>query len=405
MKNHFSIRVIVLIVPMLVSATSGMANNQFVSDHMYKVLMRLEGYIDEEKYDQALSKLSVTINGRKALTAYEKALLDQISGVIYSHQSDYAKAEKHFNLSIQSGELPDNLAQQVHYNLVQIYLLQEQYERAIYIIKNELLSLMQEVSPHLHFMLANAYLGLNDLPQALVWSEKSLEKASEQTPENYYALAINLYLNLQQYRKAAPLLQHVLQYSPDKSIYWRQLAAVHIELGNEAQALATAELGYVQGALREERDLLKLAKLYINLGLPYKASQLLESGLQQEIIKADAKAYELLAAAWNNAREYQRAIEPLTKAAELSKQGDLSLRLSQVYMAKEEWKQALVAIEHSLAKGGGAKKHKVRLNQAIIYTQLGQHETAEEIFMECLNFKDIRQQAIEWLKFLGREVG
>ena len=58
-------------------------------------------------------------------------------------------------------------------------------------------------------------------------------------------------------------------------------------------------------------------------GRPYRAAVLLEASMADESVERDAKSLELLANSWLMARENSRAVEPLTKAAELSEKGDV----------------------------------------------------------------------------------
>ena len=395
-------RVILFIFLLFFGVTSANANpGSFVSKQVYQLLIDVEKLINEEQYKEAHARFSAFSRGQSGINDYEQALIDQSLGVLYARTENYLEAMSSFENALRLNQLPDGLEQQTLYNLAQIYLFRERYQQAIKLIQENLLPADKDVSPKICFMLANAYAGLDDSRQALVWSKRSLQNVSAGTPESYFALAVNLHLTLEQYADAEKRLQQVLERVPGRAVYWRQLAAVRLELDNQQQALAALELGYLQGILDEQRDIVQLAGLYINLGLPYKAATVIEENLKNGVIKADQKVYKLLAAAWNNAREYTRAIVPLTKAAELSEDGELFLQLTHLYVEEEDWLAAQSAIKQALDKGGIKKPHEACFIQGVIYTNLGHYENAENIFIGCLDFDDIRDQVIEWLEFLG----
>ena len=125
---------------------------------------------------------------------------------------------------------------------------------------------------------------------------------------------------------------------PDKKTYYRQLAALYAELKREEDSFAIQQIMYSKDMLEKHSELLRLAQLYLYYEIPYKAAIILEKELQAERIEDEEKNWEQLANAWLSAREWKKAIPPLTKAAEMSEDGRLFLRLGQTYMQEEDWK-------------------------------------------------------------------
>lgn len=65
--------------------------------------------------------------------------------------------------------------------------------------------------------------------------------------------------------------------------------------------------------------------------------------------EAEAATFELLANSWIAVRDDKRSRAPLSKAAELFEDGNLFVRLGQVYMQDEDWGTASTLFEKAVA--------------------------------------------------------
>src|SRR3990172_4553574 len=122
--------------------------------------------------------------------------------------------------------------------------------------------------------------------------------------------------------------------------------------GDYEKALVFLQLADRQGMLTEDEDLRRLAQLMLARDLPHPAAQLLERSFEEKRIEEDSNSYELLSTAWIQARDFDRALEHLKRAAELASDGKLFVRLAQVYLQREEWKDAQASVQRALEKGG-----------------------------------------------------
>ena len=83
----------------------------------------------------------------------------------------------------------------------------------------------------------------------------------------------------------------------------------------------------------------------------FRGAQVLEAAIEKKIVNLDDKLYEKLANCWIRAGEYDKAIPPLTRAAELATTGDGFVRLGEVQAQREDWPATIAAIERGVAKG------------------------------------------------------
>ena len=108
-----------------------------------------------------------------------------------------------------------------------------------------------------------------------------------------------------------------------------------------------------------ERTKQLLAELLMLRGVPHRAALLLEQAIADKRLTPDAKSFELLSNCWIVARDYEKAIEPLTRASELDTTGELYVRLAQLYAQQEDWSDAVDALQRGVAQLDEAKPEAV----------------------------------------------
>jgi tetratricopeptide (TPR) repeat protein len=157
--------------------------------------------------------------------------------------------------------------------------------------------------------------------------------------------------------------------------------------------------------LDQDQELRRLARSALYHDMPYQAAQVLEKGLAEGKVATDAEAFELLANAWIAAREYDRSLQPLEKAAELSKRGNLYVRLAQLYMQREDWKSATGALQRALEKGGLEDRGNAELLLGICYYNDRRVEQARDSFARARQHAATRDAAQRWIRYLEGESG
>ncbi len=138
---------------------------------------------------------------------------------------------------------------------------------------------------------------------------------------------------------------------PDKKTYWMQLSSVYGLMEDYPKALAVMQLANSAGLVTEDGEIRRLADLLLFNDVPYRGATVLETAIENKTVKVDDKLYEKLANCWIAAAEYDRAIPPLQRAAELSGTGDLFVRLGEVQVQREDWEGAIAALQRGLDKG------------------------------------------------------
>jgi tetratricopeptide (TPR) repeat protein len=371
-----------------------------VSESFSKKFNAAREHLLEERYAPA-RELVVQLEKRAdRLSPYERALVYQTLGFIESGQERYTKAIPYFEKCLAEEGMHPNAQLTTRFNVAQLYLATEQYAKAVSTLE---LWFKEAESPTsiAYYLLAIAYYQQEKFDRALPPAEKAVALAT--TPkESWLQLLVGLYTEDRQYAKAVhPLEQLVILYP--KKTYWTQLSAIYAQQNQEEKSLAVLQLAYQQGFLELDRELRRLAQLYLYHGLPYRAARVLEKGLADEAIESDVEVWELLANSWLLAREYESALEPLTKAAELAEDGSIYVRLGQVHLEREEWSQASAALKKGLERGGLEDPGNANLLLGIAFYHLEKADRARRYFGAAQRSESTRESASQWLEVLDRE--
>ena len=369
-----------------------------VSEYAYKKLEQAHKLLADEHYREAGEVLD-QLAGRRGLNAHERALIEQTRGYIASGQERYAEAAAAFERCLALEALPEGAQLNTQYNLAQLYLAMERFDEAIETLE-QWFARVENPAPSAYYLLAAAYMQAGKHEQALEPARKAVEKSKE-PKEPWLELLLALYLERKDYGRARPLLEQLAVRFPKKA-YWLQLSAVYAELGRDQDALAAMQLAYDQGLLDGDGELRNLARMYLYHEIPYRAARVLEKGLDEGRVKKDAEAWELLADAWLSAREWDKAIGPLERAAKLSDDGKLYVRLGRLHMEREEWKPAIESFEHALAKKTLDERGKTLVLLGISRFSAGDHDGARRAFEQAREFEDQAETAAKWLAHLGR---
>lgn len=372
---------------------------QAVSRWAFEKLDAAHKLLEQEKYDEVLAVLG-DMQERRGLSEQEQALMWQTFGYVYSAQEQYAKAVDAFEKCLAAGGLEPAVVQNVTYNMAQLYVILENYDRAIELFE-AWFAAAEKPNAGAHYMLAIAYMQKNLFEKAIPQAEQAVAKSS--TPkESYLSLLLSLYFETKNYAKALPVLETLVEHFP-KEVYWKQLSALYAEAGDNKRALGALELAYFQGYVDEESEILNLAQLYLYNDVPYSAAQIVEKALADGKVAGDAAAWQILADSWLQARERDKALEPMAKAAELAGDGNLYVRLAQLHLGEEQWSAARAALQKALQKGKLRNTGQAHLLLGIAWASERNWDAAERSFRTAAGFKESEAMATAWLANLERE--
>jgi tetratricopeptide (TPR) repeat protein len=332
---------------------------------------------------------------RKSLNDHEKALMYQTFAFTYSSQGKYKESIPYFEKCLAQDAMPESAARQTEYNLAQIYMSVERYRDALKILE-PWLKQANNPSASAYYLVGMAHVQLEDAKSALPYARMAVRK-SKKPRESYLQMALSLEFENKNFKHVARLLEVLISYFPKKS-YYLQLSAVYAELGRDKKSLSAMELAYVQGMLTSENELVRLAQAYLYHEVPYKAARVLEKGIADEQIEADAENLQSLGDAWLHARELNKALGPLKSSAAKSGDGNLFVRIAQVHLERGENAEAVSALTKGLAKGGLDDPGNAYLLVGIAHTTEKRFGPAREAFAKAGNYEKSRAAAAQWAR-------
>jgi tetratricopeptide (TPR) repeat protein len=360
----------------------------------FKKLNAAHEALAEEDYDEA-NELMDQMLKRKRLNDHEKALMWQTYAYIQSSREDYTQAIESFEKCLALDALPHAAMLSTQYNLGQLEMSVGDYDDAVRVLESWI-GQVENPSPSAYYLVAMAHIQLEHAKPALPYARKAV-KLSKKPVESRLQLLLALEFQLEHYEQVAEILEELITYFPKKT-YFLQLSAIYAQLGREKRSLSALELAYIQDLLNREGELLNLAQSYLYHGIPYRAAQVLTKGLADGVIEEDADHWELLADSWLHAREYNSALEPLQRAASLSDDGNLFVRIGQVHLERDEQKEARAAFEKAIAKGSLDNPGNAYLLLGITHADAKRFSAARNAFAKAGKYEKTRKSANAWTR-------
>ena len=142
--------------------------------------------------------------------------------------------------------------------------------------------------------------------EAAVWLEQALNETSELT-ETQQALALAVFRNAGQGDQALGWLLDGLSAQSDAAD-WRQAAGLAQQAGQAGVAAGLWEAAWQLGKLPEQQDFWLLIQLHLAGGSPARAAEHLEWALKEGDIVRDESHLRLLANAWRQAKDVEKAL-------------------------------------------------------------------------------------------------
>ena len=391
---------IVLIILGLLLSGKSYASGYLVSEHTYKRLEVIHNLMGDNKYDEAKQRLDKLKQSTKS-HQYESALVLQTYAYLYAARDDYPKAINALEKCLALDAMPDAQTHKILLNLIQLYVGTEQYPKAIKSFE-KYLSVVKNPPAHAHGLGGIAYAQVNNHPKAIKHLKIAIA-TSKKPEEAWFQMLLSIYYERKQYAAAAQVLEDLIVIHPEKKEYWKQLSGVRYQLNDDVKALSVLQLAYLNGLLNEEKELLNLAKFYAFKGMPYKGAQVIEAGINDKTIKSENEVLRLLAECYLRANELEQATRALLKAAEISTDAELYIKLAHLYYEQQDWPATTDTIKKALAIGTIQNPGRVYLLQGIAYYEQQKFQQAVSALDKAKQYQDTTTTAEQWLAYVSNQ--
>ncbi|MFL2502430.1 MAG: tetratricopeptide repeat protein [Luminiphilus sp.] len=373
---------------------------------VYERLAEAQGLAEAKDYAGAAEILNDMIaeDGKRALNSYELANVYNLFAFLSYATEDYAQSLRYYEQVIAQPDIPLAMEINTRFTIAQLYFVQEKWQQGI----DALLvwfDLSEKPNAGAYVLLAQGYYQVKNFDLALKNVETAIdmhEVEGKLPKEQWYNLARFLYFDKEDFDSALDVLNTLIIYYPKKQ-YWVQASHLYGEKKEEQKQLALMEAAYEQGFLDRSSELVNMSYLYLNAEVPYFAASVIEKGFDDELVDDKSKNYELAGSAWAQAREVAKSIPMMEKAAAKSDEGELYVRLGNVYLDGDQFAKAADSVSKGLKKGGVKRPDQARLVLGMAYFNLGEYNKARKAFRDAGKDERSEKYAKQWISYVTSE--
>ena len=375
-----------------------------MSQGMFEGLQEAQALFEAKQYADG-HKVLVKLLLKEKLSPYETTQIWNLTAYAYYLQERYRDAIKAYEKVLAQQEVPEAITQSTLKTLSQLYFTVEDYRMALTTVKR-LMAAVTNPSPDVYMLLGQAHFQLDEYRQAVSPIKTAIDKyrgQGKKPKENWLLLLRVCYYELKEYNSMVGVLKELIALYP-KEQYLLTLAGVYSELGDTVKQLALNEALYESGYLSEPHHVVTLANLYLLHGVPYKAAKVLQKEIDVNNVKGSERNLRLLSQAWYQAREDEKAIPPLARAAALSGSGELYVRLAQSYINLDYWPEATEAVKKGLAKGGVKRVDVANVMLGMALFNQRKLDAARKAFADAAGDKRSTKVARQWIAYVDSEL-
>lgn len=315
-----------------------------------------------ENYLKAETELMVNENPSGALVAlnalrsqplncYEEGAALQLSAAIKIQTEDYIGAVRDLETLIARGFITGDSLKSTYYNIAQLYLTTDNKEKSLEYYDRWMKAGGQPDRSQ-KWTLAVLYQQMDRYAESLTWAERVLQEDGPNAERQVYDFLIFLYDKTGNFAKKAEILELLLARDPSDRQLWDAIAGDYFRGGQERKAFEVQKAMYLGGILQTEDELMRIVNFYNSFDVPYSAAKILEKEMNAGRISANYQRLELLANLYQVAREFQKAIPVIERAAEMAPNGKMYERLGRSYSELQDWADAEDALIKAINKGG-----------------------------------------------------
>ncbi|MCP4907170.1 MAG: tetratricopeptide repeat protein [bacterium] len=354
----------------------------------------------EQGGDRAGAKEMLESINLKRARPYGRARVMQLLGSFAAQEEDFETALVYLEGCVAENALPPIEQLRALYLVGQLQTMLERFDDAIVTLESWI-SQVEAPAPSSFYTLAVTYYQAERPEDAVAPAKKAVE-LSDEPRESWYRLLLSLYLERQEYPQALALLDDIILTFPKKA-YWSQMAAIYSELDEMDKSLAVQQLSKSEGFITEDRDLTRVAQMFMVEGLPHRGAAIMKQGLQDGSIEPTKQAYQTYSDTLLQSREWALAVEPLTKAAELNDNGSLFVRLAQVNLQLGRWGDARSSLSQAFDKGDLSDEGQAQILMGIAAANDKKWVAATRAFSLAQEFDGTAEVAGKWKAYVERE--
>ncbi len=374
-----------------------------MSERVYSQLTEAQACAEIDDIECAQEKLA-DVREMNNLNSYEIAQMWTFYAFLYFGQDNYREAIRAYEMVLEQPDLPLGMETNTMYTLTQLYFDQEQFQPALDMLDRWFV-VAENPSPDPYILRASIYYQLQQYRDGIEPVLQAIEVAQiqgKELQENWYRLLNVFYYELEDYPNVINVLRTIIDTWPKRE-YFIQLSAMYGQEGEDDKQLALYETAFEAGWLQRSNEYVQLSQLLLQAEVPVKAALIMQAGLDDGIVESNENNWRVLAQAWQLAREDEKAIPALARAAGLSDSGELDLRLAQSHQNLAQWQQCVDTARDGLRKGDLRRPDQGNMILGACLYELDEYTEARNAFETAQEDTRSRAGANSWIQYVNAE--
>ena len=342
--------------------------------------------IGKKQWDVALPaiKKAQAVDKKTPFEAYQ---IDEFLGYVLIQQKKYSAAAPVYERTVISGLMPDDQVDGRMKTLATLYFQIKNYPKALEWSKKTLAKNPNQED--MGVLLAQSHYLLDDYQNAASAMSKVVrgaERAGKKPDENWLQIILSSHFKANNKDGVAGALKDMVRYYPNPE-YWENLLDIYRRKDTSDDRLV---LGYYRlmddvGALKDKGDIVEMAQLAMDLGVPGEAEEVVQRNIASGTLKSEDKTEQgrydrLLTGAKKEASADRASLDQLAKEAEKASQGQADIALADAYLSYGRHDEAIAAAQRGIKKGGVKDVDEAQVLLGIALMKKGQKDSARQAF-------------------------
>ncbi|MBA8887352.1 putative Zn-dependent protease [Dokdonella fugitiva] len=360
-----------------------------------RALNKAADLVNDNKSDEALPLIQKVVDNGSA-SKYAQAFAHQLLAQIYWDQEKGAQSIDEYKKAIAFDALPNDSQFQLVFALAQTQIQEEKYQDALATLADWEKLTGAQTADELALK-ANAYYRVDQFQPAVDAMKKALSM-TDKPNDSWTQILMASYFELNQFDQAAELIKGQLAKDPNNKKLINQLATVYIQGDKDQMALDLMAKAKSQGLVTTNDDYVQLAKLYAQADKPKDAAATIKEGFAKGALQGTYDNYKLQGDVCTQAEDDPCAIEGYTKAAPMSKDGNVDYQLGYLLFYSGKSKEAVDSLNKAISRGGLRQEGEAYLLRGDAQNDLGQGAAANADWQKAAGYASTKTMAEQRLK-------
>lgn len=370
-------------------------------------LMSPEDPEDQPDYERAKQQLDELYERRyERMNDFEKSTVLNFYTNYYLTTDNIPEAIRIFEQILTIENLREDVRLRALRALGQLNMAEENFQNSIRYY-NQWRELSLEEDDTVFLGLANSHYSLEQYAEAVPYMLSHIEMlttAGESVERNKWGLLNVLYIEQEDFANALEVTKHMIVSFNDPAD-WRNLSAIYSFLEQDRNRVGSLQVRYLLGNMDADAEYMNLGQSLAGSDNPFSGAMIIKAGMDSGIVPADEDNLKILVQMYQLAFEYDEAVEPATRLAEVSASGDGYDTLGYIYYMLHDYEAAAQAFRDAIAKGSLSNASDTNLFLARALAELDEYTEAEAAARRAADLGDEseRRAANNYLNFINAQ--